>query len=64
MSEARQGIAPKTGAERGAKLRNERKSIGLKRREVVANDDEWPQIKALAEKLAKRRVKAVAKRAP
>ena len=45
-------------------MRAAREAQGLRRLELYAHADDWPQIKALSEKLAKRRVKAVAKRAP
>ena len=56
--------AAKTVGERVQKLRDEAAALGLKRKEVYAHDEDWPQIKALAEKLQRRRAKLVAKRAP
>ena len=56
--------ATKTVSERVDKLRKERAALGLKRKEVYAHDEDWPAIKALAEKLPRRRAKLVAKRAP
>jgi len=47
--------APKTTTERVAKLRADREALGLKRSELYAHDDDWPAIKALAEKLQRRR---------
>jgi hypothetical protein len=53
--------AAKTTSERVAKLRAERDALGLKRLELYAHPEDWPAIKALAEKLQKRRARAVAK---
>ncbi len=52
----------KTTAERVAKLRADRDALGLKRLELYAHPDDWPAIKALAEKLQKRRARAAAKK--
>ena len=52
----------KTTAERVAALRAARDALGLKRLELYAHPDDWPAIKALAEKLQKRRVRAATKR--
>ena len=57
------GIAPKTTSERVAKLRADRGALGLRRLELYAHPDDRPQIKALAEKLQRRRAKLVAKNA-
>ena len=54
----------KTAAERVAALRAARDALGLKRLELYANPDDWPAIKALAEKLQRRREKVAAKCAP
>ena len=54
----------KTTAERVASLRAARDALGLKRLELYAHPEDWPAIKALAEKLQRRRAKLVAKRAP
>jgi hypothetical protein len=55
----------KTTSERVAKLRADRDALGLKRLELYAHPDDWPAIKALAEKLQKRRARAAGKqRAP
>ena len=51
----------KTGAERVATLRAARDALGLKRLELYAHPDDWPAIKALAEKLARKRAKLVAR---
>lgn len=48
----------KTTAERVAALRAARDALGLKRLELYAHPDDWPAIKALAEKLQKRRARA------
>ena len=53
----------KTTSERVAKLRADRDALGLKRLELYAHPEDWPAIKALAEKLQRRRAKLVAKRA-
>jgi hypothetical protein len=55
MSEAREGLAPKTTNERVAAMRAARDAAGLKRLELYAHPDDWPAIKALAEKLQARR---------
>ena len=64
MSEARKGLAPKTTSERVAALRAARDALGLKRLELYAHPEDWPAIKALAEKLQRRRARLVEKRAP
>jgi len=53
----------KTTAERVAALRAARESLGLKRLELYAHPEDWPAIKALAEKLQRRRAKLAAPRA-
>jgi hypothetical protein len=63
MSEARQGLVPKTASERVAKMRADRDALGLKRLELYAHPDDWPAIKALAEKLQRRLAKLAAKAA-
>jgi hypothetical protein len=55
--------AAKTTSERVAKLRADRDALGLKRLELYAHPDDWPAIKAMAEKLARRRAKLAAKAA-
>ena len=55
--------AAKTTAERVAALRAAR-ALGLKRLELYTHPEDWPAIKALAEKLQRKRAKMVAKRAP
>jgi hypothetical protein len=55
--------ADKTTAERVQKLRADRDALGLKRLELYAHPEDWPEIKALAEKLQRRRAKLAAKRA-
>ena len=47
----------KTGAERVATLRAARDALGLKRLELYAHPDDWPAIKALAERLQKKRAR-------
>ena len=56
--------AAKTTAERVAALRAARDARDLKRLELYAHPEDWPAIKALAEKLQRRRAKLVVKRAP
>ena len=56
--------AAKTTAERVAALRAARDAMGLKRLELYAHPEDCPAIKALAEKLQRRRAKLVVKRAP
>ena len=63
MSEARKGLAAKPPTQRVQALRADRETLGQKRREVYAHDDDWPAIKALAEKLQRRRAKLAAPRA-
>ena len=57
-------VNSKTINERVRKLRKERTALGIERRETYAHDEDWPAIKALAEKLQRRRAKMAAKRAP
>ena len=45
----------KTTAERVAAMRAARDLMGLKRLELYAHSEDWPQIKALADRLAKLR---------
>ncbi len=61
VKEARKGLAPKTTAERVAAMRAARDALGLKRLELYAHPEDWPQIKALAEKLQRRRAKLLAR---
>ena len=51
-------MTAKTPTERVQALRAERAALGLKRLELYAHPDDWPGIKALAEKLQRRRAKA------
>jgi hypothetical protein len=55
--------AAKTTAERVAAMRQDRDALGLKRLELYAHPEDWPAIKALAEKLQRRRAKLAAPRA-
>jgi len=57
-------MTAKTVTERVQKLRDDATTLGLKRRELYAHPEDWPDIKALAEKLARRRARLAAKRAP
>ena len=47
--------AAKTTAERVATMRAARDAAGLKRLDLYAHPDDWPAIKALAEKLRRQR---------
>lgn len=53
----------KTTTERVGALRAARDALGLRRLELYAHPDDWPAIKALADKLQRRRDRLVAKRA-
>lgn len=55
--------AAKTTSERVAALRAARDALGLKRLELYAHPEDWPAIKAMAEKLQRKRIKAVEKAA-
>ena len=55
--------AAKTTTERVAALRAARDALGLKRMELYAHPEDWPAIKALAEKLQRRRARLAAPRA-
>jgi len=59
VSEARKGLAPKptTSAQRVEKLRAARDALGLRRLELYAHPEDWPPIKALAEKLQRKRAR-------
>jgi hypothetical protein len=61
---AKKATVAKTTGERVAKLRADRDSLGLKRLELYAHPEDWKAIKALAEKLQRKRAQLVAKRAP
>ena len=63
MSEAREGLVPKTGAERLAAMRAARDVLGLKRLELSAHPEDWPAIKALAEKLQRKRARLAKQKA-
>jgi len=52
--------APKTTTERGRELRERRDALGLKRSELYAHPEDWPAIKALAERLQRKRAKKLA----
>ena len=54
----------KTSAERVGALRAARAALGLRRLELYAHLDDWPQIKKLAANLQRRRARLVAKNAP
>jgi hypothetical protein len=52
--------AAKTTSERVAAMRAARDALGLKRLELYAHPEDWLQIKALAEKLQRKRAKKLA----
>jgi len=52
--------AAKTTGERVDKLRKERAELGLKRLELYAHPEDWPAIKAVAERLQRKRAKKLA----
>ena len=45
-------------------MRAARDALGLRRLELYAHPDDWPAIKALADRLAKRKAKVALRRAP
>lgn len=53
-------ILSKTSTDRVVALRAARDALGLRRLELYAHPDDWPAIKALAEKLHLKRSKAPA----
>lgn len=53
----------KTGAERLAALRQARDALGLKRLELYAHPEDWPAIKALSEKLQRKRARLAKQKA-
>ncbi len=55
--------AAKTTAERVAAMRAARDALGLRRLELYAHPDDWPAIKALAERIQRKRLKAAEKAA-
>jgi hypothetical protein len=60
VSEARKGLAPKTTSERVQAMRAARDALGLKRLELYAHPEDWPAIKALAERLQRKRARKLA----
>lgn len=54
MSTIKKRRSPVT--DRVAKHRIERLKLGLKRRELLVHDDDWPQVLALATKFAQKRL--------
>jgi hypothetical protein len=52
--------AAKTTSERVQAMRAARDALGLKRLELYAHPEDWPAIKALAEKLQRKRAKKLA----
>lgn len=57
-------MSPKTTNERVASLRAAREAQGFKRLELYAHPDDWPAIKALAERLQRKRTAARTPAAP
>ena len=53
--------APKTTSERVQAMRAARDALGLKRLELYAHPEDWSAIKALAEKLQRKRARLLAK---
>ena len=51
---------PKTTSERVQAMRAARDALGLKRLELYAHPEDWPAIKALAERLQRKRAKLLA----
>ena len=49
-----------TPAKRVKKTRDAREVLGIKRRELAAHDEDWPKIKALADRLMAKRLKRAA----
>jgi hypothetical protein len=60
MEDADDMNAAKTTSERVAKMRADRDALGLKRLELYARPEDWPAIKALAERLQRKRAKKLA----
>lgn len=56
-------MTAKTTIERVQAMRAARDALGLKRLELYAHPDDWPAIKALAEKLQRRRAKLAKQKA-
>jgi hypothetical protein len=54
-------MTAQTPAQRKAAERERRAEAGLVRLEIYAHPDDWPAIKALAEKLQKRRARTAGK---
>ena len=54
-------MTAKTTTERVAKLRAAREAQGLRRLELYAHPDDWPTIKALADRLQIKRSKQLTK---
>ena len=55
--------AAKTTAERVAALRAARDALGMRRLELYAHPEDWPAIKALADRVQRKRIKAAEKAA-
>jgi hypothetical protein len=60
MEDADDMNAAKTTSERVDKLRQTRAELGLKRKEVYVNDEDWPEVLKLARRLERRRAKLLA----
>lgn len=50
----------KTVSERVDKLRQKRADLGLKRKEIYVNDEDWPEVLRFVAKLARNRAKLLA----
>ena len=48
-------MTAKTISQRVAKFRHERDALGLRRLELYVHPGDWPQVKALAERLQRKR---------
>ena len=55
--------AAKTTSERVQAMRAARDALGLKRLELYAHPEDWPAIKALAERLQKKRARLAKQKA-
>ena len=48
-------MTARTLAQRQQDLRDRRESLGLKRREIYAHDEDWPRIQKIADRLKRKR---------
>ena len=63
MEDADDMNAAKTTSERVQTMRTARDALGLKRLELYAHPEDWPAIKALAEKLQRKRARLAKQKA-